>query len=110
MKLRVRPSTIEGEVSSSPSKSYTHRAMVLALLAEGTSHLRRPLLSGDTLATLSAVRKFGAEADQRRGSAAHQRRQVTLPGRCDKCGQLRDHHQDNGRHRLPPSLHHRPHR
>ncbi len=70
MKLRVRPSTIEGEVSSSPSKSYTHRAMALALLAEGTSHLRRPLLSGDTLATLSAVRKFGAEAD-REGEVLH---------------------------------------
>ncbi len=70
MKLRVRPSTIEGEVSSSPSKSYTHRAMALALLAEGTSHLRRPLLSGDTLATLSAVRKFGAEVD-REGEVLH---------------------------------------
>jgi 3-phosphoshikimate 1-carboxyvinyltransferase len=64
MKLRVRPSTIEGEVSSSPSKSYTHRAMALALLAEGTSQLRRPLLSGDTLATLSAVKKFGAGTDR----------------------------------------------
>lgn len=45
---------------SSPSKSYTHRAMTLALLAEGTSVLRRPLLGEDTLATLEAVRAFGA--------------------------------------------------
>lgn len=59
MKLKVRPSTVEGGVLSSPSKSYTHRAMTLALLADGTSQLRRPLLSGDTLATLSAVRRFG---------------------------------------------------
>jgi 3-phosphoshikimate 1-carboxyvinyltransferase len=59
MKMKVRPSVVEGRVLSSPSKSYTHRAMALALLADGTSQLRRPLLSGDTLATLAAVKSFG---------------------------------------------------
>jgi 3-phosphoshikimate 1-carboxyvinyltransferase len=59
MKLQVRPSEIEGAVSASPSKSYTHRAMVLALLGKGTSRLDNVLLGGDTLATLNAVRKLG---------------------------------------------------
>jgi 3-phosphoshikimate 1-carboxyvinyltransferase len=59
MKLLVRPSDIEGTLSASPSKSYTHRAMVLALLGEGTSRLDNVLLGGDTLATLNAVRKLG---------------------------------------------------
>lgn len=35
--------------------------MVLALLADGTSKLRNVLLSGDTLATLRAIKQFGAE-------------------------------------------------
>lgn len=59
MRLRVTASSTEGRVLSSPSKSYTHRAMTLALLAEGESVLRRPLMGEDTLATLEAIRAFG---------------------------------------------------
>lgn len=59
MMLRVGRSRTNGEVVSSPSKSYTHRAMTLALLAEGQSVLRRPLRGQDTLATLEAVKAFG---------------------------------------------------
>lgn len=61
MRLRVASSRTEGSVLSSPSKSYTHRAMTLALLAEGDSVLRRPLLGEDTLATLEAVKAFGGK-------------------------------------------------
>jgi len=60
VRLKVSRSRANGSVMSSPSKSYTHRAMTLALLAEGTSVLRRPLMGEDTLATLEAVRAFGA--------------------------------------------------
>ncbi len=56
---------MEGTIRSSPSKSYTHRAMVLALLAEGTSKLRNVLLSGDTLATLRAIQQLGAEVSSK---------------------------------------------
>jgi len=61
MRLKVAASSTEGSVLSSPSKSYTHRAMTLALLAEGESLLRRPLLGEDTLATLDAVKAFGGK-------------------------------------------------
>jgi len=61
MRLKVSRSRAEGRVLSSPSKSYTHRAMTLALLAEGESVLRRPLRGEDTLATLEAVKAFGGE-------------------------------------------------
>jgi 3-phosphoshikimate 1-carboxyvinyltransferase len=61
LRLVVRPSSIEGTIPSSPSKSYTHRAMVLALLADGKSTLRNVLLSGDTLATLRAIQQLGAD-------------------------------------------------
>jgi 3-phosphoshikimate 1-carboxyvinyltransferase len=62
MLLKVRPSAVQGSLAASPSKSYSHRAIILAALAPGRSVLVRPLLSGDTLATLNAVRSFGATA------------------------------------------------
>ncbi|MEM2979486.1 MAG: 3-phosphoshikimate 1-carboxyvinyltransferase, partial [Methanomassiliicoccales archaeon] len=65
MKLRVKQSSIDGTLPSSPSKSYTHRAMVLAQLADGRSILRKVLFSGDTIATLNAIRLLGAEVDVR---------------------------------------------
>jgi 3-phosphoshikimate 1-carboxyvinyltransferase len=60
MKVQVRPSAVSGEVDAPPSKSYTHRAIVLASLAHGDSVLNKALLSGDTLATLKGMEKFGA--------------------------------------------------
>ncbi|HTY46274.1 MAG TPA: 3-phosphoshikimate 1-carboxyvinyltransferase [Methanomassiliicoccales archaeon] len=60
MKLRVTPSVATGTIQSSPSKSYSHRALVLALLADGRSNLKNVLLSGDTVATYQAVQAFGA--------------------------------------------------
>ncbi len=43
-----------------PSKSYTHRAMVLGALTHGPFELARPLLSEDTKATLNALHVLGA--------------------------------------------------
>jgi 3-phosphoshikimate 1-carboxyvinyltransferase len=60
MRLKVTPSVITGTVQASPSKSYSHRALALGLLADGRSTLRNVLLSGDTLATYRAVQMFGA--------------------------------------------------
>ncbi len=60
MKLVVKPSTVQGTVPATPSKSHTHRAMVLAGLANGETRLRRPLIGGDTLATISGMEQFGA--------------------------------------------------
>ncbi len=49
-----------GTVVAPPSKSITHRAIILSLLSEGRSTIRNPLLSGDTLSTLDAARLMGA--------------------------------------------------
>jgi 3-phosphoshikimate 1-carboxyvinyltransferase len=62
MKLLVKPSVLNGAIQSSPSKSYSHRALVFGLLADGRSMLQNVLLSEDTLATLRAVQAFGAKA------------------------------------------------
>lgn len=50
---------IEGSIKAPPSKSYTHRAIIISALAEGKSTLYSPLLSEDTLASMNAVRALG---------------------------------------------------
>src|SRR5438552_9552382 len=54
---------LEGRVSVPPSKSYTHRMVAMAALAEGKSRIRRPLLSRDTNATIAACQAFGAQVE-----------------------------------------------
>lgn len=60
VRVRVYPSQLSGRVEAPPSKSYTHRALTLALLAEGTSIIENPLIARDTQATLLAVKAFGS--------------------------------------------------
>ena len=62
MIARVQPSHLSGEVFAPPSKSYTHRAVLITSLGPGGS-IKRPLLSADTRATISASQAFGAEID-----------------------------------------------
>lgn len=62
--LKVKPSKLAGEVKAPPSKSYTHRAFMVALLARGESKIINPLLSFDTEATIEAARTLGAEVSQ----------------------------------------------
>jgi len=61
VRLRITPSSVTGEVSAPPSKSYTHRAVILASLAAGASVIENPLLSDDTGYTIDACRALGAE-------------------------------------------------
>jgi len=63
VKLRITPSSVTGEVSAPPSKSYTHRAVILASLAAGESIIDNPLLSDDTLYTIDACRSLGADIE-----------------------------------------------
>ena len=49
-----------GKVTVPPSKSYTHRAIIMAALSGGRCVITNPLLSFDTLATADAVRSMGA--------------------------------------------------
>jgi 3-phosphoshikimate 1-carboxyvinyltransferase len=58
---------LEGSVRVPPSKSYTHRAVVMASLASGESTVIKPLISRDTNATVEAFKAFGATITQRDG-------------------------------------------
>ena len=58
-KLEISKSFLEGNVKSPPSKSYTHRAIAIASLAEGKSTINNPLISRDTIATISGCKMLG---------------------------------------------------
>ncbi len=53
-----------GKVGVPPSKSYTHRAVIMASLSPGRSRVYSPLVSRDTVATFNACRAMGAELEE----------------------------------------------
>ena len=65
MELRVQASErIEGTVNAPPSKSYSHRAFIMAFLAEGVSKIKNPLYSEDTLASLNSCQTLGSHVNK----------------------------------------------
>lgn len=62
MELEVKKTDrIAGVVNAPPSKSFTHRAFLIASLAHGSSRIKYPLYSEDTNSTLECCRAFGAD-------------------------------------------------
>jgi len=60
MNCSVEKTKISGTLVCPPNKSYTHRAIFLATLADGKSVIKNVLYSRDTNATISACKSFGA--------------------------------------------------
>ncbi len=60
MIAKIKKSDVWGSVEAPPSKSYTHRSIVIGSLGR-YSKIEKPLLSADTLATVDACRALGAE-------------------------------------------------
>lgn len=67
MKIKVKRSQLAGEICIPGSKSHTIRALAVAAMADGTSEIRGPLISGDTMSCAKAARSFGAEVKQEDG-------------------------------------------
>jgi len=59
VKLRIKPSKVSGMVLAPPSKSYTHRALILGSLAQGETVIKNFLASDDTQYTINACRSLG---------------------------------------------------
>ncbi|MBO7328083.1 MAG: 3-phosphoshikimate 1-carboxyvinyltransferase [Lentisphaeria bacterium] len=59
-------SQLSGRIAVPGSKSHTIRAVIAALLAEGTSEIYAPLYSADTRSALSAAGALGAEINETR--------------------------------------------
>jgi 3-phosphoshikimate 1-carboxyvinyltransferase len=68
MSCKVGKSKISGQIVCPPNKSYTHRAIFLASLAGNNSRVENVLLSADTIATIEACKKFGAEIEIKNSS------------------------------------------
>jgi 3-phosphoshikimate 1-carboxyvinyltransferase len=59
MNVKILSSKIKGRVDAPPSKSYTHRALIMASLSK-SSRVFKPLISDDTCATFRACESIGA--------------------------------------------------
>lgn len=64
--IRIGKSRISGTLRCPSSKSYTHRAIAIASLAKGKSIINNPLISRDTIATLSASSALGVKINQQK--------------------------------------------
>ncbi len=69
MNITASRTTLSGSIQVPGSKSHTIRALLLASLAEGTSHISNPLPSADCLSTAHAVPLIGAKVDFGNSSA-----------------------------------------
>ena len=75
MNVTIRPCTLRGRVQAPPSKSYAHRMLICAALAEGESRIHGISGSEDMYATMECVEALG-------GATAREGDTVTVtPGR-----------------------------
>lgn len=63
MKILAKKNTLSGNIVVPGSKSHTIRALILASLAEGVSHISNPLPSADCLSASKAIQEIGAKVD-----------------------------------------------
>ena len=63
MNYKSTKQNISGTIIVPGSKSHTIRALLLAALAEGVSHIKNPLPSADCLSAAHAIKAFGAQID-----------------------------------------------
>jgi 3-phosphoshikimate 1-carboxyvinyltransferase len=63
--VRIRPGPVRGTARAPPSKSYTHRALVVGHLARRRFRVHHPLDADDTLATATALGRLGTRVSRR---------------------------------------------
>ena len=61
MNVIIHQSKVSGEICAPPSKSYSHRALIAASLARGTSQIHNLLTSDDIEVTQKALQKLGVK-------------------------------------------------
>ena len=61
MKVYIRPKKLSGIIDVVPSKSYSHRAIIAASLADGVSEIKNVIFSNDIIRTIECCSAFGAE-------------------------------------------------
>lgn len=63
MKILSKKNSLSGNIVVPGSKSHTIRALILASLAEGVSHISNPLPSADCLSASKAIQEIGASVE-----------------------------------------------
>jgi 3-phosphoshikimate 1-carboxyvinyltransferase len=59
VKITVKKSNLIGKITCPPSKSYSHRAIVISTLSSGLTNLESVLFSRDTIATINCCKMLG---------------------------------------------------
>ena len=60
MDITINPITkLNGEIIAPPSKSYSHRAFIVASLIDGVSVIKNPLVTGDVEVTINILKLLG---------------------------------------------------
>ena len=98
---------LKGVVSVPGDKSITHRALLLAALASGTSEIIGPLQSRDCQNTVSCLRALGIEIEEHpRRTIVHGVGADRIQGPRHRAGlrELRYNHALIGRHTRSPTL------
>jgi 3-phosphoshikimate 1-carboxyvinyltransferase len=62
-----RSGSVDLKATAPPSKSYTHRALIAGVLAEGETTIKNPLYADDTRLTAGALRALYVKVDERPG-------------------------------------------
>ena len=61
MRVTIYPSLLQGKITSIPSKSITHRALICAYLMKQKSIIHNPLICNDTLETINILKELGVQ-------------------------------------------------
>ena len=64
MEIKIIPTKLKGEINIPPSKSYSHRAVIAASLADGESRIGNLNFSVDIQTTTDIMKNFGAVIEQ----------------------------------------------
>ena len=87
MKVTLSPGKVGGMVSAPPSKSMTHRALILAALAKGASRVKSPLISDDTLATMKVIEQLGVRLERNEDEVIIEGGQLATPDHPLNCNE-----------------------
>ena len=82
----MQPRPLHGVVTVPPSKSETHRALILAARSFEPVRIQQPLLAQDTHATRGAIEAFGASVDDERACWLVRSKRLGPPDRVIECG------------------------
>lgn len=81
--IKIEPATLQGQIRIPPSKSISHRAVICAGLAAGTSRIENLIFSEDITATLNGMSMLGTKVVRAETAAEGEPSAVEIAGTPD---------------------------